>query len=208
VQSTKHVVDAAREAGVKRYVHMSALGTREGAPSRYHQTKWAAEQHVRQSGLAWTILRPSLIYGPGDISINTLAETIRRAPFAPVLGDGHCNIQPVSVEVVARCFVAALHTDGAVGQTVDLCGPEAVTWNELMDLIMARIGVTRPKLHLPLPVARAVGVVLARLSAKPPFNREQAIMAAEDNVGDPLPAERMFGVTQESLETALARYLC
>jgi uncharacterized protein YbjT (DUF2867 family) len=207
-QATVHVVDAARQEGVRRYVHMSALGTRPDAPSRYHQTKWAAEEHVRQSGLAWTIFRPSLIYGPGDISINVLAQTMRRAPVAPVLGTGHTRIQPVAVDVVARCFVAALHTDASVGQTVDLCGPDALTWNELMDAIMRRIDVTRPKLHLPLPVARVAGSVLGRLMFKPPFNRDQAIMAAEDNVGDPGPAERMFGVTQTSLERALAGYLC
>jgi NADH dehydrogenase len=132
---------------------------------------------------------------------------MRRAPVAPVLGSGHSRIQPVAVDTVARCFVAALHTDASVGQTYDLCGHEVLTWNELMDVIMRRIGVTRPKLHLPLPVARVVGAILARLMPKPPFNREQAIMAAEDNVGDPVLAERMFGVQPVPLERELARYL-
>ena len=69
-QATMNVTDAAKKAGVKRYIHMSALGTRPGARSRYHRTKWAAEEYVRQSGLAWTVFRPSLIYGSRDKSIN------------------------------------------------------------------------------------------------------------------------------------------
>ena len=84
-EATRNVLDAAKKAGVKRYIHMSALGARANARSRYHQTKWAAEELVRQSGLAWTIFRPSLIYGPGDISINVLSKIVRRAPFVPVL---------------------------------------------------------------------------------------------------------------------------
>src|SRR6266478_1960345 len=104
-QATKHVIDEVKKSGVKRFVHMSALGTRENARSRYHQTKWAGEEYVRKSGLAWTIFRPSFIYGPRDKGINTLAQVVRRLPFVPVLGSGNTKIQPISVENVAKAFV-------------------------------------------------------------------------------------------------------
>src|SRR6266446_335684 len=107
-QATKHVIDEAKKSGVKRFVHMSALGARENARSRYHQTKWAGEEYVRKSGLAWTIFRPSFIYGPKDKSINLFAQLIRRLPFIPVLGAGNTKIQPVSVESVAKSFVASI----------------------------------------------------------------------------------------------------
>lgn len=207
VDATRNVLDGAKKAGVKRYLHMSALGTRSNARSRYHQTKWAAEELVRKSGMAWTIFRPSLIYGPGDKSVNVLAKVVRRAPFVPVLGSGNSKIQPVSVHNVAKCFVAAIHHDDAVGKTYDLCGPAAFTWNELYDKLLAFLGRRKPKLHLPLPVARVQAAVFEQLMRNPPFNSDQLLMTEEDNAGDPAPAERDFFLEQESFEQGIARYL-
>lgn len=206
-QATMNVVDAAKKAGVKRYIHMSALGTRPDARSRYHQTKWAAEEYVRKCGLAWTIFRPSLIYGAEDISTTVLAKAVRRAPVIPVIGNGESKIQPVALEVVAECFAAAIHHDDTIQKTYELCGPVAFTWNELYDKLAVAVGVKKRKLHLPLPVARLQGAVLEKLSPKPPFNREQVIMAQEDNVGDPRPAEADFHFQQDSFEAGIARYL-
>lgn len=206
-QATINVGDAAKKSGVKRYIHMSALGVRPNARSRYHQTKWAAEEYVRKSGLAWTIFRPSIIYGADDISTTVLAKIVRRAPVIPVIGNGQSKIQPVSIEAVAKCFVVAIKLDSTVQKTYDLCGPEAFTWNELYDKLAGVYGLRKPKLHLPLPVARLQGALLEKLSPKPPFNREQVIMAQEDNIGDPRPAEREFLLTQESFEQGIARYL-
>jgi uncharacterized protein YbjT (DUF2867 family) len=206
-EATRNVLDMAKQAGVKRYLHMSALGTRPDARSRYHQTKWAAEELVRKSGLAWTIFRPSVIYGAGDISINVLSKVVRRAPVVPVLGRGNSKIQPVAVENVAKCFVAAIRNDDTVGKTYDVCGPAAFTWNELYDKLLAFHGLRKPKLHLPLPVARLPAAVFEKLLAHPPFNRDQLIMTEEDNVGDPRPAERDFLLEQETFEQGIARYL-
>jgi uncharacterized protein YbjT (DUF2867 family) len=207
VDATVNVLEAAKKAGVKRFVHMSALGTGPDGRCRYHQTKWAAEEAVRKSGLAWTIFRPSLIYGPGDKAINVLANVLRRSPFVPVLGDGRSEIQPVSVENVAKCFVAAARNDQAIGQTFDLCGPEAFTWNELYDKLLSCLGLRRPKLHLPLPIARMQAAVFEKLLPHPPFTRDQLIMTQEDNVGDPEPAMRTFFFQQESFEEGVERYL-
>src|SRR5207247_1419991 len=82
---TVNVVAAAAAAGVRRYVHMSALGAREGARSRYHQTKWAAEEAVRACALPWTIFRPSVIYGRGDGFVSPLVRLVRRLPVVPLL---------------------------------------------------------------------------------------------------------------------------
>ena len=76
-RGTENIVAAARAADVTRFIHMSALGTRPNAASRYHQSKWAAEEIVRRSGLAWTIFRPSIIYGPGDGFVNLFARMSR-----------------------------------------------------------------------------------------------------------------------------------
>lgn len=204
---TRDVIAAAKSAGVRRYLHMSALGTRPGARSRYHQTKWAAEELVRQSGLAWTIFRPSVIYGRGDQSVNELAKIVRRLPVTPVLGSGNGRIQPVSVENVARAFVAALGCDATTGRTYDLCGPVALTWNELYDRLMAVQGVRRPKWHLPLGGAGLMAAVMECLPGKPPFTRDQLLMVEEDNTGDPGPAARDLFLETESFGDGLARML-
>jgi NADH dehydrogenase len=197
----------AKKSGVKRFVHMSALGTRENARSRYHQTKWAGEEYVRKSGLAWTIFRPSFIYGPRDKGINTLAQVVRRLPFVPVLGGGSTKIQPISVENVAKAFVAAIRNDGSIGKAYDLCGPEAFTWNELYDKLQGILGTRKRKLHLPLPIARIQAALFEKVLPNPPFTRDQLVMLQEDNVGDPKPAERDFLLEQEKFEEGVARYL-
>lgn len=206
-QATRHVVDEAKKSGVKRLLHMSALGTRENARSRYHQTKWAAEECVRKSGMAWTIFRPSFIYGPRDKGINTLAQVVRRAPFVPVLGGGNTKIQPISVENVAKAFVTAVRNDASIGKTYDLCGADAFTWNELYDKLQGILGTRKRKLHLPLPIARVQAALFEKILANPPFTRDQLLMLQEDNVGDPKPAERDFFLQQEDFEEGVARYL-
>jgi len=206
-QATKNVIDEAKKSGVKRFAHMSALGVRENARSRYHQTKWAGEEYVRKSGLAWTIFRPSFIYGPKDKSINLFAQLIRRLPFIPVLGAGNTKIQPISVENVAKAFVAAMRNDESIGKVYDLCGPEAFTWNELYDKLQAILGTRKRKLHLPLPIARIQAAFFEKFLPNPPFTRDQLLMLQEDNDGDPKPAARDFVLEQGSFEDGAARYL-
>jgi NADH dehydrogenase len=207
VQATKHVVDEAKKSGVKRFLHMSALGTRESARSRYQQTKWAGEDCVRKSGLAWTIFRPSFIYGPKDKAINTLAKLVQRLPFVPVLGSGNTKIQPISVANVARAFVGAIRNDESISHVYDLCGPEAFTWNELYDKLQRILGTRKPKWHLPLPIARVQAALFEKILPNPPFTCDQLLMVQEDNTGDPKSAERDFLLEQESFDDGVARYL-
>jgi uncharacterized protein YbjT (DUF2867 family) len=207
VQATRNVVDEAKKSGVKRFIHMSALGTRENARSRYQQTKWTAEEYVRKCGMAWTIFRPSFIYGPKDKSVNTFVQLIRRLPFVPVLGPGNTRIQPISVENVAKAFVAAIRNDDSVGKIYDLCGPEPFTWNELYDKLQRILGTHKPKLHLPLPIARIQAALFESILTNPPFTSDQLLMLQEDNVGDPQPAMRDFVLEEGSFDEGVARYL-
>jgi NADH dehydrogenase len=103
--------------------------------------------------------------------------------------------------------VSAIKDDSTIGKTYDLCGPEAFTWNELYDRLLSLYGLRKPKIHLPLPVARSLAVAFEAFLPNPPFNREQLLMTEEDNVGDPGPAERDFGMEQEPFEQGIARYL-
>ena len=135
VEATANALAAAQEAGIRRYLQMSANGTRPGAVAGYHRTKWAAEELVRGSGLDWTIFRPSLIFGPEDAFVNMLAGYIRSFPAMPVIGDGNYQMQPISADDVARCFALALAKPETVGQTYTICGPDRLSYNELLDAI-------------------------------------------------------------------------
>ena len=189
-RGTGKIVTAARQAEARRFLHMSALGTRPNAASRYHQTKWAAEELVRQSGLDFTVFRPSLIYGPQDQFINAFARIIRLSPVVPLLGNPRARFQPVPVAAVAAAFARSLGNPKSIGQTYDLCGPEALTLSEIVDRIQDVLGKRRLKLHVPRSLARCQAAFLEfvfpyLLRKAPPLNRDQLQMLQEDNVGNP-----------------------
>jgi NADH dehydrogenase len=212
IRGTQNVVSAAQQAGAKRFVHMSALGTRPNAVARYHQSKWAAEEIVRGSGLDWTIFRPSIIYGPGDGFVNLFAKIIRRSPIVPIMGDGESKFQPVTVESVATAFVKALAEPRAVHQTFDLCGAEVFTLNEIVDAILTVMQRRRLKLHVPLAAARFQAALLEFVYPKvlrkaAPLNRDQLRMLQEDNTGETRAATDLFGLNHPPFRQGIARYL-
>jgi NADH dehydrogenase len=195
VTATRHVLAAANAAGVTRYLHMSALGARAEAPSPYHRTKWQAEELVRGSRLAWTIFRPSVIFGPGDGLVSLLAGIVGRAPVVPVIGDGQYLLQPVSVTSVAEGFALALERPETIGKTYEAGGPDRLPYERILDLIAASLGRTRPrKLHLPVAPVRAAAKLLGRFSWFP-LTADQLTMLLEGNTCDPEPFHRDLGLT-------------
>jgi uncharacterized protein YbjT (DUF2867 family) len=211
VGATRALLDAARTAGVRRFVHMSALGARPGADARYHRTKHAAEELVRGSGLAWTIFRPSLIYGVGDGFINLFIRMSRFSPILPVIGSGRSRFQPVAVDDVALCFVKALVEPNAENRTFDLCGTEALTLGEIIDAILRVTGRRRGRIRIPAGLARVQASILEVvyplvMRQAPPLNRDQIIMLEEGNVGDSEAARQLFGWRAQPLAQGLERY--
>ncbi len=211
-QGTKNVLAAAQAAGATRFAHMSALGVRPGAVARYHRSKWEAEEAVRSSGLDWTIFRPSIIYGPDDQFVNLFARLARWSPFIPVMGSGLGKLQPVPVELIAAAFVRCLTEPRAIGQTFDLCGPEPMTFVEVLASILKAQRTPHLRAHLPMAMARGLAWALEQtfprfLGRPPPLNRDQLIMLQEDNVGNPEPADALFGLTPPPFREGIARYL-
>jgi NADH dehydrogenase len=161
---------------------MSALGTRVDAVSGYHRTKWRAEEIVRGSGLAWTVFRPSLVFGPKDAFVNMLAGNLRLAPIMPVMGDGNYRIQPIHGNDVARCFADALEKSETAGHTYELCGEDRMTYNDLLDAIAEAMGRMKPfKPALPLSVMKPVIKALQRFSLFP-ITLDQLQMLLEENI--------------------------
>jgi NADH dehydrogenase len=207
VDGTRNVLEAAQAAGVQRYLHMSALGTRRGALARYHQTKWAAEEAVRASGLPWTIFRPSIIYGRGDGFVTMLASMVHRLPVVPVIGSGRQRVQPVPVEQVAAGFAGALERPATIKQTYDVGGPEAVTIVELLDLIGRALGHRRVRrAHVPLGVMTPLARLLHSVPGFP-VTPDQLLMLGEESVCDPRPFFDAFQLDPISLAIGLERML-
>jgi len=203
LQGTQNVLDAAAAAGARRYVHMSALGSRPGARSRYHQTKWAAEEAVRSSPLPWTIFRPSIIYGRGDEFITMLRSMLERLPIVPVVGSGRQRLQPVPVEQVAHGFARALALEPTVKHSYDVGGPDAVSMVELLDAIASALARRRRlKVHVPIGVVRTLTQALYRLPGYP-LTPDQLTMLEEDNTCDPAAFLSTFGLTPVPLAAGL-----
>ncbi|MBI5765388.1 MAG: complex I NDUFA9 subunit family protein [Planctomycetes bacterium] len=224
VEGTRRIVEAAKSAGVKRIVHMSALGARPNAPSEYHRTKALAEGIVRESGLDWTIFRPSIIHGHDgefmrmmrvfvcDAMVSSLGFIPTPFPVIPYFGDGMNRLQPVSVKDVAHCFVAALSKPETIGRAFDLGGPEAVTWKELYRICRETIPGAKkwkPMVSQPVWAARLLASTVMKLPILPAmlrFNSGQVDMSQEDSVCDPAPVEKVFGIRLRDFRRELADY--
>ena len=185
VAATENILEACDEQGVRRFVHMSSNGTRENGSTAYHRTKWQAEQMVRDSGLDWTIFRPSLIFGQGSEFVKMLTELIRRVPVVPVIGDGQYRMQPVSVVQVAESFVRAPGMPGSIGATYHQGGGESYSYDEILDLTARAMGREQAtKVHQPLFMIKPMIKMLQGFEQFP-ITEDQLKMLIEGNVCDP-----------------------
>ncbi|MDP8975699.1 MAG: NAD(P)H-binding protein [Actinomycetota bacterium] len=185
------VIAAAEEAGIKRAVFVSttAVYTTVAAPSL--AVRRAAEDAIRASALAWTILRPSMIYGtPADRNMARLLVVLRRSPVVLVPGGGDRLQQPVHVEDLAQAVVTSVTREAAVEQTYDLAGPEALSFRRHLELAADAVGL-RPRLvHVPLGPAVAALRLYERVVPRPRLKAEQLERLAEDKAFDIEAARR------------------
>lgn len=206
VQATDNLLLAARKGGVRRYLQMSALGTRPNAVAEYHRTKWQAEELVRASGLEWTIFRPSLIFGPKDAFINMLADQLRLAPVMPVIGSGSYRLQPIHADDVARCFALALEKPETVGQSYELCGNDRMSYEELLDTIAVTIGRSKPfKPHAPLGLMKMIIPIMQSLPQFP-ITSDQLQMLLEESICDGV-WQKTFGFQPRGFKEGIGEYL-
>ncbi|MEO5334766.1 MAG: complex I NDUFA9 subunit family protein [Magnetococcus sp. YQC-5] len=207
VDGTRHLVEAAKQSGVTRFIYVSALGTRANAASSYHQTKWRAEEIIRTSQLNYTIFRPSVIFGPLDDFTNQFANMARFSPVVPILGKGVARMQPVWVEDVVHCLVRTLNDPTTSGATLEIGGNEQLSFNEVMDAILDVMGKRRMKIHLPFMLLTTQAWFLERVMVRPPLTVDQMIMAREDNVlTKPFPWDH-FAITPLSFREGIREYL-
>ena len=193
---TRNVVEAAKRTGIKRFVQMSALGVRADGVAAYQITKWKGEEEVRQSGIPFCILRPSLIFGEGDGFVTQMMATMRSAPFfRPVPGDGTPKFRPIAVQDVTTCFARALTCEAATNRTIDLGGADELTLNEVLSEIARCAGVSKPAVHIPMPLMFAGASVAQKILSNSPVTVDQLRMLKEGSTCEIEPMKRIFGIS-------------
>ncbi len=206
-EGTKNLVDLVVEkGGVKKYVQMSALGTRPNARSKYHITKWQAEEYVRSRELNHTILRPSLIFGPEGEFIRTFTNLIRMSPVIPAVKSG--MLQPIHVRDVAHCFVDSLRLEQTDGQTIPLCGSQRLTLREIIETLCRVMGKKRVIISVPSAAMYPPAFLLQTLLKNPPLTLDQLRMLEEDNTCNIDKVKKAFpGFNPIGFEEGLREYL-
>jgi uncharacterized protein YbjT (DUF2867 family) len=207
VAGTEAVVTAARAHGVRRLIHMSAIGARpDSDATRYHRTKWQAEELMRQAGIPCAILRPSVINGPESEPIRTLAHLHRWLPMVPVFGHATFPMQPVWIGDVALAFALSAERDEIRG-TFELGGPEQITFEEFVRAIGRASGHPRPLVHVPLALVRLLARASDPLGALAPITSSQLRMLVEGSATPANAIESVFGVRPVAFAEGLRRFL-
>jgi len=207
-RGTRDLVDAAKEAGVRRFVLMSALGTSEETKDLvpYYRSKWEMEQAVRGSGIEHVIFRPSFVFARDGGILPTFRRLARVAPVTPIIGSGRQRIQPIWVDDVAAYFAAGVDKPEAANRTFELGGPDAVTWNEFWHRLKRALGQRRPSVHVPMQLMRLNALVTERLPGNIPLTRDLLTMLEHsDNVTTNDDAVQTFGLPLVTLDEQLRR---
>ena len=179
-EATFAIVDAAARANVPRVIYMSGLGTREGAPSRYHRTKWEAEGIVRRSRMRWTIFRPSVVFAPGD-EFHPLMIDLVHKPVVPLVDGGKALLQPVSAHNVVRAVAMSLTMPETQGRIFEVGGPERVAFADLVTLVARHCEVWPNTVKVSARVMKPVVAMLQGLRGFP-LTVDELVMLTEDNV--------------------------
>lgn len=209
VELPRAVSAAMQTAGVRRLLHMSALGADAQGPSMYARSRAAGEAVVRASGLDYTIFQPSVVFGPEDNFLNTFASLAKLAPVFPLAG-ASTKLQPVFVEDVAQAFVNALDNAATVHNTYVLAGPKVYTLKQLVQFAsQAARGHARPVLPLPLLIGKLQALFLELLPGTPLMSRDNVDSLKVDNVATSSTAAWApeLGITPHALEPIASLYL-
>ena len=207
-QGTRDLVGAAKDAGVRRFVLMSALGTSEETKDLvpYYRSKWEMEQTVRGSGLEHVIFRPSFVFARDGGILPTFRRLARVAPVTPIIGSGQQRIQPIWGDDVAAYFAESVDKPEAANRIFELGGPDGVTWNEFWERLKRTLGQRRPSVHVPLGLMRMNALVTERLPGNVPLTRDLLTMLEHvDNVVSNDEAVRTFGLPLVPLDEQLRR---
>lgn len=205
-EGTAALLEAAKAAGVVRFVQMSALGTTERSKELvpYFEAKWDMERLVERSGLEYATVRPSFVFGRGG-ALPTFIRQVRLSPVVTVIGPGTQRLQPIWLDDVAAFFATAIDDPRAAGRIWEIGGPDVVTWNELYLTIARVLGKRRRLVHVPFSVARTGARVIQRIPAAPLTVDQVTMIESGDNVCSNTDAKDTFGLPLVTLDEQIRR---
>jgi uncharacterized protein YbjT (DUF2867 family) len=203
-EGTRSIVKAATDAGVRRFVHLGALGVTDEADLHYGSSKAKAMAIVRESGLDWTILSPSLLFGPRDGFFNILADLVRLSPgVVPITGSGQARFQPLAIEDLAGATVRTFASGDLVGRELPLGGPRYWTYREIVEEVLRGMGRRRVLLPMPVAAIRLVAGTAEAVRLPFPVATDQLRQLRYDNIGPLDSVSDGFGFEPRPMEGGL-----
>jgi uncharacterized protein YbjT (DUF2867 family) len=206
-QGTASLVAEARRAGVRHFFYQSALGADKGSWSGYLKTKAEAEEIVKQSGLGYTIFRPSLIIGPWDGFTRKLSEMLKLSPVLPIPGEGRTRFQPVYIKDWLHCIGKVIENPEAYVSTYEIGGPEYISYRDMVETLSRVMGLKRPAFKIPMGLMRLGASVFEKILSSPPVTSDQLRLLEQDNIGDLKSIEKNFGFMPSRYEEALKEFI-
>ena len=201
-EGTERQAAAAKAAGVQRFIYLGGAGTREGQMAPWFLAKLRAEKAVRDSGVPYTIFRPSWVYGPEDRSLNKFVTFARLLPFVPVIGNGKTRVQPILVSDLAEIVARAITMPEAAGRVYEVGGPENLTMDQIIHTMLRAMGKRRPLLHNPAWLMKLVSLPMTLLPTPPLSPSAVDFVLMEEQV-DNAPLLRDFGIRLTPLAEGL-----
>ncbi len=207
VYGTANLIKAARYAGVKRMIEISGLGTRPDKPGSYMQGRYLAEKMLMDSGLDWTIIRPSVLFGKGAPFIKGLTDLIHLAPVLPLIGGGKTMFQPIYVEDVVTVILKVLAEPERTNKKIyTIGGPEYYSFEQVFNELQKALHTNRPKVYAPTPLVGIGAAMMETVLPKPPLTKAAMSLFSYDNITDINAVERDFGFKPMSFHTYLTKH--
>jgi len=207
VQGTANLIKAAKNVDVKRMIEISGLGTKPDKPGSYMQGRYLSEKMLKDSGLDWTIIQPSVLFGKNAPFVKGLADLIRTAPVVPLIGNGKIMFQPIWVEDVATVIIKVLEDpEHTSRRTYTIGGPEYYTFTQIIDMLLKTMHKQRIKAPAPTPFVAMGAAVMEAVLPHPPITKAAMTLFTFDNITDLQSVERDFGFTPMSFATYMKEH--
>ncbi len=207
-QGTINVVDAAIAAGIKRFINMSQNGASPDIPYRFLRSKGIAQAYVAKSGLDWSAVKPSVIWGPQDEFANVQARLIKLTPiFFPIVGNGKATFQPVYVGDVVEAIARSIDDPSTIGQEYEVGGPEVLTYEDIVKRVLKALGTRRVLIKVPVPLLRPVVAIMQVVLPVPPATTTLLDLLAVPNVVSDNALVSKFGITPKAFTPENLSYM-
>jgi uncharacterized protein YbjT (DUF2867 family) len=207
VEGTKNLIAEAKRACVRHFFYQSALGADLNSWSAYLRTKAEAEELVKQSGIPYTIFRPSLIIGPLDGFTKKIMDMLKFSPVIPLPGEGKAKFQPIYIKDWLTCIGRVIEDPATFSGTFDIGGPEHLAYRQIVEELSRAAGYRKPTFSIPMGFMKLSASLLERFLPSPPVTSDQLRLLEQDNICELKAVEKVFGFIPERYEDALRRFI-